>query len=165
MTQISYTDKSVQFSTDAQTHFLLTNRKGFGWRLQSAKGKAAFDENKGAAQQLAAFMGEATVDPIADVTVSELEGAIVARAGDGTTAKIQLGEEFGISFYTSDGRLTQQITEIKCDGQTVLLKGALTENECVLMRSTAAARIWCCTATTAIIPTTDRRPICPFRFL
>ena len=131
MTQISYTDKSVQFSTDAQTHFLLTNRKGFGWRLQSAKGKAAFDENKGAAQQLAAFMGEATVDPIADVTVSELEGAIVARAGDGTTAKIQLGEEFGISFYTSDGRLTQQITEIKCDGQTVLLKGALTENECV----------------------------------
>ena len=82
MKKISYTDRSVQFSTDAQTHFLLTNRQSFGWRLQSAKGEAAFDENKGAAQQLAAFMGEKTADQIADVTVFESEGAIVARAGD-----------------------------------------------------------------------------------
>ena len=86
MKEISYTDRSVQFSTDSQTHFLLTNRKGFGWRLQSAKGEAAFDEYKGAAQQLAAFMGETSADKIADITVSELEEAVVARAEDGTTA-------------------------------------------------------------------------------
>ncbi|MBQ9773146.1 MAG: glycoside hydrolase family 31 protein [Clostridia bacterium] len=124
------TDYEVRFSNEAENLFLLTNYGNLGWRLRSANANGCFEE-KGAAQALACFMGEKPQGEAQRLTVVEAADSVTVTACDGTQARLTVGERFGIAFMASDGTVMSEVSEIVCDGNTVQMKGSLTERECV----------------------------------
>lgn len=106
-----------------------------GWRLQAAKPRNEaypyddFDD-MGAGQSLAAYLGEPHDDVTVPLDVSVKGGKLFVTArGSDTYVTVEYRSVFHIRFYSGDGTVRANLTDITADSETVTLTGYLNENE------------------------------------
>jgi len=93
---VKTTQKYLTFTLTSGLAVRLCHTGKYGWRLQtSADGK--FDDN-GAAQSLAAFMGEELKCAPKKLVYLKTKSSVNVIARDGSTAELSLGEEFSLVF-------------------------------------------------------------------
>ena len=120
------------------TYVRLSYTGNKGWRIQTKYRKVEPFRDDGAAQILAYSLGEyklGTEDErfyTEEIRGSKIGGVLRVRSEDGSRADISLdSENFNLRFYTSEGNLSQEITEITCNAGGSSITGTLNTGEAI----------------------------------